>query len=55
MFLLRQQGVRGENLERETGLEPATLCLGRRGSIFRFSDPFLNLATHLLQIEADGR
>ena len=42
-------------LERETGLEPATLCLGRLGPIFRSPRLFLNLATHHLQIEADGR
>jgi hypothetical protein len=35
--------------------EPATLCLGRLGSLIRFSGLFLNLATHRLQIEAEGR
>jgi len=35
-----------ETLERETGLEPATLCLGRLGLVFRFPGPSLNLATH---------
>jgi len=43
------------DLERETGLEPATLCLGRLRLVFRCPDPFLNLTMHLLQIEADGR
>jgi len=42
-------------MEREKGLEPSTLCLGRLGLITRSSGLFLNLAMHLLQIEADGR
>ena len=43
------------NLERETGLEPATLCLGRLRFKIRFQGPFLNLATQHPLIEADGR
>jgi len=39
-----------KTLERETGLEPATLCLGRLGSIIRSSGLFLNLASYYLQI-----
>jgi len=37
------------------GPEPTTLCLGRLGLILRFPGLFLNLAMHLLQIEAEGR
>ena len=43
-YRTRSPGV--VELERETGLEPATLCLGRLGLVFRFPRPFLNLATH---------
>ena len=42
-------------VERETGLEPATLCLGRLGLTTRSLGRLLNLATHHLPIEAEGR
>ena len=47
--------IQKRELERETGLEPATLCLGRLGLTTRSLGHLLNLATHHSPSEADGR